>query len=81
MRKRCLGLIALFVMTMCATASPGGLTTKTEAQEPPRVQTPVGTKPLPVVVKPDALPAGAAAEYPGFEGAPFFVTLPPGPAR
>ena len=80
MRKRCLGLIALFVVTMCATASPGGLTTKTEAQEPPRVQTPVGTKPLPVVVKPDALPAGAAAEYPGFEGAPFFVTLPPGPA-
>ncbi len=78
-RSHCLALVVLLVATGCATAPPAGPPRKVAALDPPRVRPPAPIK-LPVAVKPAALPEGAAAEYPGWEGAPFFVTLPPRPA-
>lgn len=77
---RCLALVLPLVATGCVTAPPAGLPTRVASLDPPRVRPPAPVTRIPVAVKPTALPAGAAAEYAGWEGAPFFVTLPPRPA-
>ena len=79
-RYRRLALVGLFLATGCAVLPTAGPPKTTAMSDPPRVRTPPAVKHLPVSVKPVALPQGAMAEYPGWEGAPFFVTLRPRPA-
>ena len=45
---------------------------------PPRVSTPAPVKRLVLKTDPAALPQGARAHFPAYDGDPIFVTLPPG---
>jgi hypothetical protein len=79
---RCCGLVALtlLLVTACVRLPKPVPPGTVPVANPPRVGTPQVVTRLPVSVKPAVLPQGAMAEYPGWEGGLFFVTLSPTPA-
>lgn len=61
----------------CATApSPGKIAQVDEAAPPPRIATPVPSQRTALSLDPGALPKGARAHFPAYDGDPIFVTLP-----
>ena len=68
---------SLLLAAGCATGSQPGALPNEGSVTPPRIATPAPARRAALKIDPAALPAGARAHFPAFDGDPIVVTLPP----
>jgi hypothetical protein len=70
--------LPLVLAAGCATGSPspGKIAQRDELAAPPRIAPPIPSQRTVLSLDPGALPKGARAHFPAYDGDPIFVTLP-----